>query len=355
MKKILLINPFGIGDVLFTTPIIHTLKDSFPEIKIGYLCNRRTASILENNPFIDFVFIYERDEFQKVREGSFINWVKKNLDFLDKIKQQGFDLAIDFSLNSQYGFFSWFAGIRERVGYNYKNRGWLLSKKIKLEGYCDKHIVEYYADLLKLISIDLKYRKLELYINQIDLAWAEAFLNRHRINSGDLLVAIIPGAGASWGKDAYLKRWSPDNFAAVSDKIIENYKAKIIIMGDLSEKEVAKSMLNTLHYETIDACGETNLGQFAALLSRMNLVITNDGGPMHLAVALGIKTVSIFGPVDEKVYGIFPPSDNHIIIKKDLSCRPCYQKFRMPRCFRDRECINSISIEEVFEAARKLL
>ena len=168
MKKILLINPFGIGDVLFTTPIIHTLKDSLPGVKIGYICNRRTSAILENNPFIDFVFVYERDEFQQIRNESFINWIKKNIDFLSKIRQQDFNLAIDFSLNSQYEFFSWFAGIKERVGYNYKNRSWLLTKKIKLECYSDKHIVEYYAELLKLIGLDLKYKKLfltmELYL-----------------------------------------------------------------------------------------------------------------------------------------------------------------------------------------------
>ena len=85
-KKILIINPFGIGDVLFTTPIIHTLKDSFPDVKIGYLCNRRTASLLENNPHIDYLFIYERDEFEAIRKKSTFNWLKQIVVFLYQIK-----------------------------------------------------------------------------------------------------------------------------------------------------------------------------------------------------------------------------------------------------------------------------
>jgi ADP-heptose:LPS heptosyltransferase len=73
-----------------------------------------------------------------------------------------------------------------------------------------------------------------------------------------------------------------------------------------------------------------------------------------MAVALGIKTVSIFGPVDERVYGPYPPSQDHIVVKKDISCRPCYRNFRMPECERNRDCIRAVGIEDVFEAARRL-
>ena len=103
-KKILLINPFGIGDVLFTTALIHTLKDASPFVKIGYLCNRRTAAILQNNPNVDSVFVYERDEFEAIRQKSFFAWLKKIIIFLNRIKKKHFDIVIDFSLNTQYGF-----------------------------------------------------------------------------------------------------------------------------------------------------------------------------------------------------------------------------------------------------------
>jgi len=355
VKNALLINPFGIGDVLFTTPIIHTLKDAYPGIRLGYLCNRRVHPILENNPHVDFVFVYERDEFEAARKKSYLGWIKKSLAFLNQIKAKRFDLAIDFSLNSQYGFFSWYAGIKRRVGYDYKGRGWLLNKKIKLDGYNEKHIVEYYAGLLKLIGLELKYKNLELYLNQKDIDWANEFLAKNSVTAQDLLIAIIPGAGASWGKDATLKHWPAENFSGLCDKIIENYRAKIIIMGDFSEKPIAQKILQNIHCHIIDATAETTLGQFAALLKKTKLVVTNDGGPMHMAVALGIKTISIFGPVDSRVYGPYPPSEESVVVKKGLDCQPCYRRFKMPLCVRNRECLATLSVDEVYAQVRRLL
>ena len=354
-KKILLINPFGIGDVLFTTPIIHTLKDNFPNVKIGYLCNRRTASILESNPYVDYVFIYERDEFEALRKKSNLAWLKKIFLFSNQIKKERFKVTLDFSLNTPYGFFSWLAGIKERIGYDFKKRGRFLTKKVKLLGYCDMHIVDYYANLLKYLGLELKYKKLELYLKNEDIYKIDEVLSKESVKPSDLLVGIIPGAGASWGKEASLKHWSAERFAQLADKIIENYQAKIIIMGDFFEKEITKNVIEKMQHKAIDLSGETTIGELAALLNKMKLIITNDGGPLHMAVALGIKTISIFGPVSEVVYGPYPLSENHIVIKKDLNCRPCYQKFRLATCLRDRECIKSISSEEVFAAVRRVL
>lgn len=354
MKKILIINPFGIGDVLFTTPVIHTLKDAFLGVKIGYLCNRRTANILENNPYIDYIFVYERDEFEEIRKKSFFLWAKRFIGFLNQVKNAHFDLALDFSLNTPYGFFCWFAGIKERIGYNFKKRGRFLTKKIPLSGYSRKHVVDYYAALLKYLGIELKYRQLELYLKKEDRERADEMLGKRGITQTDILVGIIPGAGRSWGKDAYIKHWPTERFAIVADKIIENYSAKIIIMGDFFEKEIARRIISQMKCEAIDLSGVTSMGELATLISKTKLILTNDGGPLHMAVALGVKTVSIFGPVDEKIYGPYPPSNHHIVLKKDMPCRPCYQNFKLPLCKRNRECISSISVEDAFLAVKSL-
>jgi ADP-heptose:LPS heptosyltransferase len=140
----------------------------------------------------------------------------------------------------------------------------------------------------------------------------------------------------------------------LADKIIEERQAKIAIMGDFLETEIARRIIKNMKHEVLDLSGKTTIGELSALLSKMKLVITNDGGPLHMAVALGIKTVSIFGPVDERVYGPYPPSQEHVVIKKDIPCRPCYQNFKMPECPSNRECINSISIEDVLYAVRRL-
>lgn len=355
-KKILLINPFGIGDVLFTTPIIHTLKDTFSHVKIGYLCNRRTAPLIENNPHIDFLFIYERDEFEEIKKKSFWGWLKSINTFLGKIKKEHFELAIDFSLNSQYAFFCWCCGIKQRVGFNYKKRGFFLTRKINLSGYSQKHVVDYYADLLKYLRLDSKYKNLELYLKEADRKHIDELLISKGVVQNDVLVGIIPGAGKSWGKEAYFKHWPPEKFALLADKIIEKYGVKVIIMGDLSESEVTKAVVKNMSHEVIDISGKTSVGELAALIFRMKLVITNDGGPLHMAVALGIKTISFFGPVDPKVYGPYPASDAcHIVLKNSLECSPCYQNFRLAKCQKDKECLSAISVEQAIGAVSKLL
>jgi ADP-heptose:LPS heptosyltransferase len=241
------------------------------------------------------------------------------------------------------------------LGYNFKGRGRFLTQRVPLSGYSGKHIVEYYAELLKYLKLDLKYRQLELYLKKEDIKEIEELLAKEGLSQTDFLVGIIPGAGASWGKDAQLKHWPAENFARLADKIIENYQAKIIIMGDFSEQEIAKQVMAKMHHKAWDLTGKTTLSQLAALLSKARLVITNDGGPLHMAVALGVKSVSIFGPVDNVVYGPYPASDKYTVIKKELTCRPCYQKFRIPACDRDRECINSISTEDVLAAVSSLI
>jgi len=355
-KKILIINPFGIGDVLFTTPIIHTLKDTFPGVKIGYLCNRRTKAILESNPYVDWVFVYERDEFEEIKKSSFFGWLKKLSSFLREIKNEHFELAIDFSLNTQYGFFSWFAGIKKRIGYDFKKRGRFLTQKVNLTGYSNKHIVEYYADLLKYLGLELKYRNLELYLNAQDKKWIEEILAQENLDKSSFLVGIIPGAGRSWGKDSSLKHWRAENFAKLADKIVENYKAQIIIMGDFFEQELAHRVKMSMHYKAIDLSGRTNIGQLAALLSITRLVITNDGGPLHMAVALGRKTVSFFGPVDPKVYGPYPlDTKRHIVLESSLDCSPCYHNFRLSGCKHNKECLEKIDVKLALNAVSTLL
>ncbi|RKY30165.1 MAG: lipopolysaccharide heptosyltransferase II [Candidatus Omnitrophota bacterium] len=355
-KKILIINPFGIGDVLFTTPIINTLKNSFPRPQIGYLCNSRSSVIVENNPHIDYIFLYDRDEFEALRKKSFFLWLKKVYSFLKKIKEINFDLVLDFSLNTQYGFFAWLCGIKERAGYDYKRRGIFLNKKIKLSGYNAKHIVQYYADLLGILDFKLKQKKLELFLKEDDIKEVEEKLKQAGIAEHEFLVGLVPGGGASWGKVAHLKHWPAENFAQLADKIIEKYQAKIIILGDLNEQKIAKDIIARMKNPSVDFSGKTLLGQLAALISKTKLVIANDGGPLHMAVALGVKTVSFFGPVDPKVYGPFPADSScHIVLRKELECSPCYSNFRLSLCPNDNRCLTEISVTQAMEAVSALI
>jgi len=352
--RILIVNPFGIGDVLFTTPLIANLKEAMPDCYIGYVCNARAKDILLNNPKVDKIFIYEKDKFRKLWKASKILAFRKFIKFLSSIKKKKFDIVFDLSLGQEYGFFLRFIGIKKRIGYNYKNRGVFLTDKINISGYDEKHIVEYYLGLLRLIGIEPRQKNLEFPLGQKEIEWAREYLYENDVNEEAILVGIIPGGGASWGMDAYKKQWPQHRFAGLANQIADRHKAKIIIFGDANETALCNQTASLIKDMPVMACGRTTLSKLAALVARCDLIVSNDGGPLHIAVSQGVKTISIFGPVDPRVYGPYPQGADNLVIKKELACQPCYEKFKLKECVH-MDCLNTVEVKEVMAAIDNFL
>jgi len=357
LKKILFINPFGIGDVLFTTPLISAIKEAFPDADISYWCNQRVKEVFLNNPKVSRVFALSRGDLKKIYDESPLEGVRQFFSLFSQIKKCAFDIAFDFSLDHRYGIISWLLGIKRRIGFDYKKRGWFLTDKITINGYKDQPVAARYLELLRFLGKQPEYGKyqLEVFASELDKIRARISLEQAGVVAKDILVAIAPGAGASWGENASLKHWPAIKYARLADRIIERFNVKVLILGDISEKQITDVVVTAMKYKPIDLAGKTTLGELIAAIGNTRLLITNDGGPLHIGAAQGVKTVSIFGPVDDSVYGPYPPSDKHIVLKHDLDCRPCYQNFKMDICNNNRECINSISVEEVFAAVEKQL
>ena len=352
-QKILIINPFGIGDVLFTTPLISAIRSHIPSGKIGYLANARTAPVLRANPKIYKVFVYERDEFNAVYRRSKTEFWQRSRDLLGEIKREGFELVIDLSLNGNASFLMALIGIPHRIGFNYKNRSPFLTQKIPLTGYEGKHVVEYYLGLLKELGINARSRKMEINVSAEDKYWAEEIWKKHNLSSSQTVIGLVPGGGGSWGKDASYKRWPAESYAKLADKIVEMSKAAIILMGNQKERDLCHKVAQMMHHPSVQLAGETTVTQMAALSKECKCVVVNDGGPLHVAVAAGARTVSIFGPVDDVVYGPYP-RENHIVVKANLACRPCYRRFRRAECAHV-SCLNSLTVEDVFEKMKGIL
>lgn len=356
-NRILIFNPFGIGDVLFVTPLIRNLREFFPDSYIAFLGNRRVYDLMIDNPLINRVYIYEKDEWRKLWKTSKKDFFKRFMSFYNLLRKENFDLIFDLSLNSQYHNFFRFIGIPTRVGYNFRNRGRSLTHKIRLgnEGYCDKHMVEYYLALLGLIGLSPKKYNMECYFNRDVYKEIEHIIDLATFKD-KVLVGVIPGGGASWGKDAYKKRWPKEYFISLIREL-QKKDVVIAIFGSLSEKELCSEIAGCVGNNVLNFAGMLSLQQFCAFLSLSKLLITNDGGPLHLAVSLGVNTISLFGPVNEQVYGpYYLGSDkSHIVITKDVKCRPCYQRFRMPECHNAMECLRGLKVERVLSAVDELL
>jgi lipopolysaccharide heptosyltransferase II len=357
MKRYLIINPFGIGDVLFTTPIIKALRREHPDCFIGYWCNERVAPLLRNDPDINEIFPKSRGDIRRAHKG--LKGFLALLSLIMRIKREGFDTAFDFSLDSRYGLWSKLAGIKERIGFDYKNRGKFLTNSITLSGYSGKHVIEHGIGLLKFIGVDCREHlnvPYGLEVSEEERARACGILKENGVASTDLLVGIVPGGGASWGKDAIYKQWPAQKFAKLAHEIAKTLNAKVVLLGSADEKPLADIIMSDAPgASAVDLTGKLGLKEVAGIISQLKLLICNDGGPLHMAAALGIKTVSVFGPVDEIVYGPYPSSVKHIVVKSDVACRPCYKDFRFPGCSNKRICLENITVEEVFEKAKSLL
>ncbi len=355
-RRVLIVNPFGIGDVLFATPLIGALKAEEPSVSISFIGNARTAPLLGNDPRLEKVFVYERDDFLQVYRQSRVQFLRRWLDFVRELRAARFDMAFDLSLGSPLALALVLAGIPQRIGYDYKGRGRWLTRKILLKGYEERPVADYFLDLLAFGKSGGGHHpenaaRMRIFCSTQDQAWAQAFLRAHRLEELGF-VMIHPGGGASWGKSAGLKRWSGVNFAKLADKMVENGKCPIILMGDQGERALCEEVAGHMRHSAIIAAGETSITQAAALMMAARLVVVNDGGPLHVAVAAGARTVSVFGPVDPRVYGPYPP-EGHSVIQKGLACQPCYRHLRMSDCGH-QACLKNLSVDEVFDKIRGL-
>jgi len=356
IKKILIVNPFGIGDVLFTTPFLSALKKAKSDLSISYWCNERVRPILAANPNLDKIFALSRGDLKKIFIKSKRKGIKAFFNLLGQLRKGKFDLAFDFSLDHRYSLLLRLLRVKKVIGFDYKNRGRFLTQKVKIDGYEGKHVAEYYLDMLKFLDIDIPEKpKTELFVSPQDESFAESYLKQHNAQNSNLLIGIAPAGGASWAINADYLRWPEEKFTSLIEMLIKVHNATILLLGAADEADICQRIESFAKGRIINAAGKTDIGQFAALLSKCKLAICNDAGPLHTAVALGIKTISICGPVDERVYAQFPIDSNNRIVKNDIPCRPCYRKFKMPPCPRNKECLNGLSVDEVYSCVKELI
>lgn len=356
-KRILVVNPFGIGDVLFSTPVIQTLRHAFPESYIGYLCNRRTEQVLRHNPHVNMLFVYEKDKAVQLWRRSRWQGARYIVSLLRQIQAQHFDLVFDLSLGERYSFLLRLLGSRRIVGFNYRSRGRFLTESLPIDGYHDQHVVAYYAQLLQYLGVRPHEANLELHTAAVDQTWAKARLAQQGLQDHPILIGIVPGGGVSWGVGAPFRRWYPADFAAVANALVKQHGAQIVLFGEAADMTTCRQVAQAMCQPPWDLSGQTTLGQFVSLLGQLRLVICNDGGPLHLAVSQRVPTISLFGPVDPRVYGPYPPTDarHRVIYRQELRCRPCYHQFRLPPCPYERACLTTIEAGEVIQACAELL
>jgi len=271
------------------------------------------------------------------------------------LRKKRYDLTVDLSLGYQISFLLMLAGAKKRIGYNYRNRGRFLTDKLDIEGFHDKHVSEYDLDFLKLIGLERNLKSgLEFDISAEDNHWADGVLKDRGLDKMTL-IGIAPGGGKSWGDNAIYRTWGSKNFSYVAAELAKKHNVFFILFGSGDDRPLCDTIEKDIPDKAVNLCGNLSIEQSAALIGKCALLICNDSGILHIAVSRGVKTISIFGPVDDRVYGPYPPSGNHkAVVAEGVLCRPCYRNFRHTSCGH-RACLEKINKEKVIEAAEEML
>ncbi|MDI6785367.1 MAG: lipopolysaccharide heptosyltransferase II [bacterium] len=338
MDKILIIQTAFIGDVVLISPLIEAISDKYPKAKLYLLTTLEGKDIFERNPHIYNILSYDKRKRDKGL-NHFIRIVKH-------IKKIKFDTAVIPHPSLRSSLIAYFAKIPYRVGFRGRIGAIFFNNKVSYP--LEFHEVERNLQLAYALGVKKKYRPLKIYISQDEKEFASKFFKENKILEDDFLVGINPCS--VWPT----KRWKPEGFAEVADNFIKNLKAKIILLGGPKDKQIVEKVSNLMKEEAVLAVGKFNLRKLSAVLEKCKLFITNDSGPMHIAMAMKTPTVAIFGPTTLAI-GFGPYGEKYKVIeKKGLKCRPC-SLHGPKRCpIGTFDCMNSITSEKVIMASKEL-
>lgn len=347
-KNILIIKLCCIGDVLFTTPLLRTLKIAYRDSRITYMVGNWTREVIENNPNIDEILIFD-PPFQ---ERNVVKKFKSILNIVMTGRHKDFDLAIVCHRSPMAGILTLMMGIDERVGFNYKGRGLALTTGVPFDS--QKHEVLRYLDLAEAIGIGDCGLNMEMFIKPDEDMAARNMLNWLGVNEKDVLVAISPGGGINPGTSMPSKRWTKMGYASVADTIIKKYSANIVFIGGKTDRDLVIEIMSIMKVKekSLNIVDKTNWKQTAAIIKRCALFIGNDSGSLYVAAAVGTPTIGIFGPSNPKL--VAPLGGNNVYIYKPVECSPCYNpdsvmERKSFEC-KDVKCLKEISITDVIEA-----
>jgi len=338
-KRILIVRTDRIGDVLLSTPVIRALRDAYPNAYIAMMVSPYAKDIIDGNPYLDEVIIYDKD-------GKHKSW-QRTLKFASRLKKKRFDLALVLHPTNRAHLVVFFAAIPRRVGYGRK-MGFLLTDRIKhTKQLGQKHELEYNLDLLRYLDIEPRDKSLHIPIKKESEEWVDELFREVGIDKTNKLLAIHPSASCP------SKVWPAERFSKVADKLAEKYGFKVLIISGPKDIVSAKVVSENMRHTAVYLGGRTSVAQLASILKRCRLFISNDSGPVHIASAVGTPVISIFGRnqkgLSPKRWG--PVGKEDKILHKEVGCIECLAH----NCVKSFACLKAITVDDVVNAADSVL
>lgn len=337
VKSILIIRTAYLGDVVMTLPVLKPLKERFPNSKITFLTSTAAREVLINNPYVDEILTFNPFWFYPSER-------KKYVEFIRSLKRRSFDLVIEargdlrellllvLPLKARY-----------KVSFTFGGGGFILSHRVPFTGV--KHKLEYHLDIARYLDCGVN-EEIEwgVYLTEEEKKGVEKILDDNKI--GKPFICVHPGARHP------LRRWFPERFASLCDRIAKELNIPIVFLGAKDEKDVIDEVISKMEYVPRNLAGLLSLREMSGILSKSQLFICNNSGPMHIAASLKVPTVVIHGP--SKSYWDAPYGNLSRIMERPFPCRDSCDE---NSCHHSNyaECLKAITVEEVFTAVKDIL
>lgn len=340
VNKILVMEYWNLGDIVMLSPFLRSLRIHFPSASISLLTSPKAAPLLEHQGLVDRVITVRVPWAQ-----HYSRWRKYNpfsrlwlelLRTLRLLHNQQFDLAFTVRADIRDNLILWLSNTRRRVGYGFGGGAFLLTDNVTpdLE---HPHLSVRWLSLLKHLGDFAVVQQPSLQVTKEEDQHAEQYLAALGIRDGDFLIGIHPGARNS------MRQWGDANFAALVQRLKARFPVKVLWFQDPNQQteNLDRSQVLPLALP---------LRQFMGVLKHCQLLICNDSGPMHIATALGVPVVAIFGPTEPAWFGPLGPN-NRVVIQPGFWCRPCFDYCR----FEEPYCMRVITVNSVYTAAEDAL
>lgn len=328
--KILIRATNWVGDAIMALPALRTVRTRFPDAEITILAKSYIAAIYEHQSVCDKLLPLE-----------------SNGNLIAELRAHKFDTALLLQNAFHAAWLAWRAGIPERIGYARDGRSILLTRAVRVPtpGEIPAHEQFYYLELLRRAGwtdSQAGEEHIALSVSLENRRRAEEFLAAAGARPGKLRIAV--GAGASYGS---AKCWPPDRFAELSNRLRSASDAEIILFGTAAEAPVSAAIVAGMRHAPIDLTGKTSIADLPALLSQCHVFVGNDSGAMHVAAAVGLPVVAVFGPTDP--FGTAPVTTRLSIVQEKPYCSPCFLR----RCPTDHRCMRAVTPAAVEAAANR--
>jgi len=343
LRKILIVLIAGIGDLVLASKGIRSIRNGHAGAEIHLLTSTDAAPLAENYDYIDRVWAFPIREFRKDKR-----YAADILRLVGSLRKIRFQVILNlYAVESFAGAFKMgllfrLLGAMRKIGHDSHGFGRYLTEKVNGSAFRGRHAAEAMMDIAVKAGGIPDERGIEVF-------WSEGTEKRWIDPFGSSEKTAGPVVGINPGGDRKNRRWNPARYAEVSDRLAEGLGARIVLLGGPSETSIARSIENMMQNKPINLSGRLNLDDLTYVLSKLNLLITNDSGPMHMAAALGVPLVAIFGPEDPERLGPYTDPRLYRIVSGFVPCSPC----KKSTCD-SMLCLDSISPDAVLQKCESL-